>query len=135
MKKLLLLIIPAVFLTASCDNKKADEHSEAVIVDTTVVETVPAAPVAENKDNGAGMVPAQVWEELKGPVSGANVTAVLNGKTIETATTDEKGMYTCKNLTKGTQYTFKITKGKQTAEAQTVTYDGTDNSLPNFQLK
>ncbi len=134
MKKIFLLIVPVLMLV-SCNNKPASSETTPS-TDTAATTTVEEpAPPATSDNSGAGLVPAQVWEELKGPVSDASVTATLDGKPIATATTNDSGKYAYKGLIKGNKYTFTVKKGTQTASSQTIVYDGTDNSLPNFQLK
>lgn len=135
MRKIFLLIVPVLMLV-SCNNKPASSETTAPTDNTTTTTTneVPAPPIT-NDNSGAGLVPAQVWEEFKGPVSDASVTATLDGKPIATVTTNDSGLYAYKGLVKGNKYTFTVKKGTQTSSSQTIVYDGTNNSLPNFQLK
>ncbi len=124
MKKMLLLVLPFLLMVASCDPSHkiigGDEN---------------AKPKNITHKDGTGYLPAQVWEEITDkPLGGVTVEAQMDGKSIETATTDDKGNFAYEKLTNGKVYTLIATKKGYVTAKGDVKYDGT-NSLPTFILK
>jgi|ERR1043165_7470741 hypothetical protein len=136
MKKLLLLILPVLFLAVACNNKTTGGET-ATTSDSTNVTPAASSSTAAKTDttSGTGAMPAQVWEEISGkPVTDATVTAKQGTQVVEEVKSDAKGNYTYTKLTKGTNYTFVVSKNGYSSQTQTAAYDGT-NSLPGFALK
>ncbi|MFN8299539.1 MAG: carboxypeptidase-like regulatory domain-containing protein [Chitinophagales bacterium] len=141
MRKSYLLILPLFALMMACNNSSSTTETSATPADSTAA-TTSAAPAPETaapdstlKDDGTSAMPAQVFDELTAkPVSGATVVAADNGKSVETATTTDKGAYSYTKLTAGKTYSYTVTKTGYASQTATAVYDGT-NSLPGFALK
>lgn len=141
MRKSFLLLLPVLVLMMACNNNTTTTTTETPAVKADSTQPAPSATGAQDttatdgKVDGTSTMPAQVFEELSGrPVSGATVVASDNGRSVETATTNDKGMYAYTRLTAGKSYTYTVTKTGFASQNSTSNYDGT-NSLPWFALK
>ncbi|MCW3126747.1 MAG: hypothetical protein JWO03_2405 [Bacteroidetes bacterium] len=131
MRKLILLIVPILFLLAACNNEtKTDAGASETKKDSTA--TAPPVTKKDTSNTGTGGSPAQVFVDATGvPISGTTVTASDGKNSIVSDTSDVHGNYTFKTpLVKSTQYTFTPKKTGYTGAVQSATYDGTNSSLP-----
>jgi hypothetical protein len=135
MKKLILFIVPAIFLVASCDNKSKSDNSVAT---TSKDSTTGGQSMTANVDSmtpGTPTAPAMVFDyKTLNPLSGATITASLGTQVIQTATSDAKGSYSFTKLVNGQTYTYAASKTGYITAQLSGPYEGT-NSLPGFPLK
>jgi hypothetical protein len=134
MKKLILLIVPVLILMVSCNNKSQSSDGPSGGTDTITPPVATTTP-ADTTSPGGGSLPAQVFIDVVGtPITGAIVSANQNGKLIDKATSDSKGMYTYTLLVKGQTYTYISNASGYKPDTMTAPYDGTTNSLPSIGM-
>lgn len=136
MKKLLVLIIPVLFLMFACNNKPSGE-TPAVTQDSMAAPADSATAQADTTEVPVGdpTMTAQVFEDATAnPVGGATVLLKEGTKSIETVNTDEHGYYRTTKAVSGHTYTFTCSKTGYISLTKTAAYTDS-SSLPAFALK
>lgn len=128
MKKLLLLLVPVIFLMVACNNKPANTETTVSTSDSTM-------PAVNDTTPGGGLIEAQVWEDKTGTsLAGATVSATQNGNVVETVTTNEKGTYNFNKLYADKSYVITAHKDGYKDSTLTLVYKDSASN-PRFPLK
>lgn len=77
------------------------------------------------------IISGRVLNSSGSPISGATVTAVRNGTTYATATTNSKGIYALKKLPSGKSYTLSVQSTSYTFTSRAVNVGISSNYNPN----